>query len=227
MREVHGICWPRTATVGTITAASDLMRGEFAAMQGEDAIVACELVPAGKYRNGAPRAWCRTHQTYWGVNADLAALAHTGLRRCARHAEPMCYALDPPRLSVAAHPGVVIRCAGADRVKVNVLEGKSAAVAIDVAGAGVFAAAGIVRVTITPPAVQAYVEARRSGQPLGCVDCARCGHPHLDLGDFARAMHRRHYCGNCGNDSTHSAAAIVSSPLHALCAAYGSRLSFI
>lgn len=227
MRAVHGVCWTRTGTVGNIALASDLIRGEFRANQGEDALVACELVAAGKYRNGAPRAWCRTHQAYWGVNADLATLAQTGLRRCSRYAEPMAYALDPPLLDVMGHPGVIIRCSGPDRLKVNVLEGKSAAVAIDVAGASLFDNADIVRVNITPPAAQAYVEARRSGLPLGCVSCAKCRHPHLDLGDFAHHTHRRHYCGNCGNDSTHSTTPVISSPLHALCIAFGSRLSFV
>ena len=226
MRAARGLCWPHSATVGNLTAASDLLQGSFPSSQGKDAIVACQLVAAGKYRNGAARAWCRIHQAYWGVNADLAALAHSGRRQCARHAEPMYYALDPPLLNIASHAGVIIRCAGPDRLKVNVLAGQSAAVAIDVAGAGIFAP-DIARVAITPPAVLAYIDARRSGQALGCVACARCGHPHLDLGDFAHAVHRRHYCGNCGNDSTHSDGAMISSPLHALCMAYGARLSFI
>jgi hypothetical protein len=226
MRTVHGVCWRRTGTVGNIAVADDVLHGEFPSSHGHDARLACELVPAGKYRNGAPRAWCRSHQTYWGVNADLAALAHTGLRRCSLHAEAMSYALDVPVIDVQRHAGVVIRCAGTDSLKVNVLAEKTAALAIDVAGAGVFTAPDITRVHITPPAVAAYVEARRSGNALGCVHCAKCGHPHLDLGDFALTLHRRHYCGHCGNDSTHSPTAIISSPLHALCMAYGPRLSF-
>lgn len=227
MREAHGICWTHTGTVGNIAVADDLVRGEFKARDGADAIVACHLVPAGKYRNGAPRAWCRTHQTYWGVNADLAVLAQTGIRRCQRYAEPMGYAIDPPLLDVMRYPGIIVRYAGTDRIKVNVLEGKSAAVAIDVRGTAMFDNPDITRINITPPAVRAYIEARLSGQPLGCVSCAKCRHPHLDLGDFARTTHRRHYCGHCGNDSTHSDGPMISSPLHALCIAFGSRLSFV
>ncbi len=227
MRAVRGICWMHAGTVGNITPVDDLLHGNFAARDGDDAIVACALVAAGKYRNGAARAWCRTHQVYWGVKADLAALAHTGIRRCAQHAEPMAYALDAPLLDVARLAGLVIGCAGPNRLTVNLLEGRHAALAIDVAGAAIFTADDIRRVNITPPAVQAYVDARRAGHPLGCINCARCQHPHLDLGDFARTVHRRHYCGNCGNDSTHSPQAMVSSPLHALCMAFGSRLAFV
>jgi len=227
MRTVRGICWPRSGTVGAITPDSALLQGDFGALHGDDAIVACALVPAGKYRNGAARAWCRTHQCYWGVKADLADLAHTGCRRCALHAAPMAYALDPPTLFIPSHASVIIGCADPDRLQVNVLASPVAALAIDLGGAGVFASDVIVRVYITQPAVQAYLLAKTGGERLGCVDCARCGHPHLDLGDFARHTHRRHYCGNCGSDSTHSKEAIISSPLHALCAHYGNRLSFI
>jgi hypothetical protein len=70
-----------------------------------------------------------------------------------------------------------------------------------------------VQLNITPPAAQAFAAALQSGTPLDCSDCARCGHPHLDLGSFALAPHRRHSCGHCGHDASHSATAIVSSPL--------------
>ncbi len=226
MRTVRGVCWRRTGTVGNIALADDLLHGVFPARQGQDALLACELVAAGKYRNGAPRAWCRSHQTYWGVNADLATLAQTGQRRCTLHAEAMSYTLDAPLIDVHAHAGVIVRSAGQDALKINILEGNSAAVAIDVSASALFDAPEITRVHLTPPAVATYVAARRSGLALGCVCCARCGHPHLDLGDFALKLHRRHYCGHCGNDSTHSTSAFISSPLHALCQAFGARLSF-
>ena len=48
---------------------------------------------------------------------------------------------------------------------------------------------------------------------MGCINCSHCGYPHLDLGYFARRPHRKHFCANCGHDSTPSSAAMVSTPL--------------
>lgn len=51
---------------------------------------------------------------------------------------------------------------------------------------------------------------------MSCVNCTHCGYPHLDLGDFALKPHRKHFCGNCGYDSTWSDGPIVSTPLKPL-----------
>ena len=48
------------------------------------------------------------------------------------------------------------------------------------------------------------------------VTCKKCGYPHLDLGDFATSPHKKHFCGNCGNDSIWSPEPIVSTPLKPL-----------
>jgi hypothetical protein len=82
--------------------------------------------------------------------------------------------------------------------------------ALAIAARGVFTRPDIAQVNVTPPALAAMRYAD------GCVDCARCGHPHLDLGEFAARPHRRHTCGHCGHDATHSGAAIISNPLFAL-----------
>ncbi|RSZ55579.1 hypothetical protein HF313_08880 [Massilia atriviolacea] len=225
-RQAAGICWPLDATVGHIAVESDRVSGEFPADQGLDGVLDCLLVAAGKYRNGAARHWCRTHQTYWGVKADLAAWAASGRQRCARHADKMGYALHPPVIDLAACAGATIAGtadgameaaiarAGASTAPLTL---RCAALAIrDSGGSALFPGTAIVQVNITPPALLAYSAARAAGQALGCVNCARCAHPHLDLGSFAQTPHRRHYCGNCGSDSTHSPDAMISSPLHAL-----------
>jgi hypothetical protein len=51
---------------------------------------------------------------------------------------------------------------------------------------------------------------------MSCITCKKCGYPHLDLGDFAISPHKKHFCGNCGNDSIWSAEPIVSTPLKPL-----------
>lgn len=216
-----GMCWPLQASTGDLAVSTANITGHFGAGAGLDAVVQCALRPAGKFRNGAARHWCRTHQCYWGTQADLAEAQATQGQRCRQHAGPMGYALYPELFDPMQFHAATLR-PGQDgtlqlRARADLggalLARDTSALAIDCrALPGVFHA-DIVQLNITPPAVQAWTAALLAGVPLGCSDCARCGHPHLDLGDFALAPHRRHTCGHCGHDATYSAAAIVSTPL--------------
>lgn len=217
MQERRGICWSHATTVGNIAVASGMLR--FA-----NGRVACDFTPAGKYRNGAARWWCRTHQAYWGVKADLAGFDPAREKVCSKHGDPLDVVLDPLVLDMARRARVRISASTtALHVRADSVEGEFPAIVIT-GIAGVFASSDIAQVNVTPPAVLALVHARRT-QP-GCLDCARCGYPHLDLGAFAVNEHRRHYCGNCGNDSTHSTIPLVSNPLFPLETHYSGRLSF-
>ena len=82
--------------------------------------------------------------------------------------------------------------------------------------AKLFGNSDITKVNITPPAAFEFVCALGKGREMGCASCSHCGYPHLDLGDFARTPHRKHFCANCGRDSTWSKTAIVSTPLKPL-----------
>lgn len=229
MQERRGICWSHAGTVGNIAVAQagTRLRGEF-----DRALFDCAFSPAGKYRNGAARWWCRTHQGYWGVKADLEALEAHGARRCRFGGDPLAFVLDPLVLDLRRFSSVRIAASGAG-MHVRA-QPATASVGIDaffraiaLSGIdGVFAHCGIDQVNVTPPALRALSDARRGARLLGCVDCARCGYPHLDLNEFARREHRRHYCGNCGCDSTHSKTAIVSNPLIALDRHFAGRLTF-
>ncbi len=220
MRERRGICWSHATTVGNIAVASAMLRGDF-----ERALVACDFTRAGKYRNGAARWWCRTHQAYWGVKADLAGFDPARQKACGAAASPIHFVLDPMvldmqhvasvRISVAGD-GVHVLAAGA--IPIDSVFPAVAITGID----GVFANPAITQINVTPPALQAFV----AGRSLGCLDCARCAYPHLDLGSFAQSEHRRHYCGNCGCDSTHSKSPIVSTPLCALSEHFAGRITF-
>ncbi len=228
-RQAAGICWPHGGTVGHLTVTTTQIDGIFRERQGDDAIVQCQLVPAGKYRNGAARAWCRTHQHYWGVKADLAALAASGVARCACHGHKMGYVLDPLVLDLRHVERIVVAGdQGGMRVRaVPRAQGEAALVTTVPALAIVpdmplFGDCAIVQVNITPPALAALPAAGAGA--VACIACARCGHPHLDLGAFASTAHKRHYCGYCGHDATHSSAACVSNPLSCLMLTYGARL---
>lgn len=213
------MCWPHSATVGHIAVTTPFVRGSFAAAHGSDGLACCDMTPAGKYRNGAARAWCRTHQQYWGTRADLADLAAHGTEHCARHAEPMHYVLDPVVLDLNAASVGISLAGGALAVQIDGAVTTLPALAFRYDPASrIFPARDIVQINITP-AVVAALQA-----PSECVCCAKCGHPHLDLGSFGSTAHKRHYCGHCGSDSTHSKHPIVSNPLVPLLSYYREAL---
>lgn len=81
---------------------------------------------------------------------------------------------------------------------------------------GLFGSDDITRVNVTPPAAFEFVRSLEAKRTMDCIDCSTCGYPHLDLGDFATTPHRKHFCGNCGRDSTWSRGPIVSTPLKPL-----------
>ena len=236
-QDTVGICWPHGGTVGCATLTATSMRGHFPSTEGDDARVVCTFVAAGKYRNGAARSWCRTHQQYWGVKADLAVLSATGTQRCARHAEPMGYLLQPRAIDIKQYTSVTMSLRADNALQVSALPAIAGVVAFNQRCKAValvhhradalFTNADIVHITITPVLVHAWCSALQSGKRLGCVDCTRCGHPHLDLGTFSEREHRRHYCGNCGHDGTHSSQAIVSTPIFSLLKFYGARLRVV
>ena len=216
-----GICWPLHASTGHLAVTTPLITGHFRAGAGEDAVIVCDLLPAGKFRNGAARHWCRTHQCYWGTRADLAAQQAGQPMRCRQHASPMGYVLYPELFDPMQFHAATLRLGpdGLLQLRARADDGGALfsrdlpALAIDCRALPGLFPPNVVQLNITPAAAQAFAAALQASAPLDCSDCARCGHPHLDLGSFALAPHRRHSCGHCGHDASHSAAPIVSTPL--------------
>jgi len=91
---------------------------------------------------------------------------------------------------------------------------------------GLFSANDIERLNITPPAALEFVLALDADRELTCIACSHCHYPHLDLGDFARKPHRKHFCANCGRDSTWSKEPIVSTPLKPIYDEFSGNSSF-
>ncbi len=228
------ICWSYGRTLGNIAVFSPSLLGDFPAKSGAGATLPCDFVHAGKYRNGVERWWCRTHQTHWGKKADLHSFSQSRVMACANHAQAMHYVVGPLEVRVAEYREVAIWCelppaistapAARRPPKLHVrLLRRSGSRAIDTehealslihdSDAHLFGNDEISRVNITPPAAIEFVCALEFNRQLSCVDCSHCGCPHLDLGDFARKAHRKHFCANCGRDSTWSREPIVSSPL--------------
>jgi len=238
MSQAPAICWSYGRTLGNIAVFSQSVLGSFSASFGDDAVLPCDFVNAGKFRHGADRWWCRTHQAHWGTKADHESYARLGQMTCANHDQKMNYVVGPYELQVNGLPEAGVWCSmpaalstqpileSPPKIHVHVREtdgGKkmidrdfSAIAMLYSQSSGLFGDLDITRVNITPPAAYEFVRALELGREMGCVNCSHCGYPHLDLGDFAETPHRKHFCANCGRDSTWSKTAIVSTPLKPL-----------
>lgn len=232
----EAICWSYGRTLGNIAVSNEEILGQFPDKEGEDAILDCDIVAAGKMRNGQERWWCRTHQAHWGRKADIASAAQQGVMRCSGHEQPMSYVVDPQHINIHDHAEVGIWCSmppaithkgesamRRPKIHVHVRAKPGADKSIDQdfkalslhynARDNLFGNAEITKVHLTPPAALEFVLALETGKAMGCINCRDCGYPHLDLGEFARKAHSKHLCGNCGRDNTWSKEPIASTPL--------------
>lgn len=238
MSQAPAICWSYGRTLGNIAVYSQSVLGSFPENTGIDAVLPCDFVNAGKFRHGADRWWCRTHQAHWGIKADHEAYSQLGELMCANHDQRMNYVIAPYELNVDEFLEVGIWCSmppgistepiqdSLPKIHVHVrkeLNGKKivdrdfpAIAMLYSSQSKLFGNSDITQVNITPPAAFEFVRGLELGREMDCISCSYCGYPHLDLGDFARNPHRKHFCANCGRDSTWSKKAIVSTPLKPL-----------
>lgn len=234
----EAVCWAPGRTIGNIAVSSEEAFGMFEGTAGEDAILPCQIIPAGKYRHGAKRWYCKTHQVHWGTKADFAAASESGEVNCSNHLMKMSYVINPLEIEFKDFEEIGIWCSlppalsSEDTVprapKIHVhkrfSEGQKKAIDRDFDAVvcsynqdlGLFQNTEITKIQVTPPAAFEFVRSIEEGRVMSCVSCKNCGYPHLDLGDFAVKPHRKHFCGNCGNDSIWSTGPIVSTPLKPL-----------
>ncbi|MEH1797082.1 hypothetical protein [Nostoc sp.] len=236
--QANAICWASGRTLGNIAVFSESILGSFPAQAGDDALLPCDFVHAGKFRHGADRWWCRIHQTHWGTKADHESYERLGVMHCANHSQPMNYTLAPLEINVNDSAEVGIWCSLPAALSTQPIESHGSKIHVHLRpkikgtktvdqdfdaisllyhqDLGLFANPEITRVNITPPAAFEFMCATEENREMTCINCSKCGYPHLDLGDFARKPHRKHFCGNCGCDSTWSSSHIVSTPLKPL-----------
>ena len=234
--EAKAICWANDRTLGNIAVFNEAILGSFPGKRGADAIVPCDIVNAGKFRHGAQRWWCRTHQIHWGTKADFAAYRDSGTLQCANHHQHMNYVVSPLEIDFTEYAEVGIWCSMPAAISTKPIKSRQPRIHVHLrenAGDAIktidrdfsaiallykpeldlFQADEITRINVTPPAALEFVLALEDGRDMDCINCNKCGYPHLDLGDFAKKPHRKHFCGNCGSDSIWSKEAIVSTPL--------------
>jgi hypothetical protein len=110
MTEESAICWSYGRTLGNIAVFNQSLLGRFPDKAGKDATLPCDFVNAGKFRHGANRWWCRTHQAHWGTVADLESYAAAGVMTCGAHGQAMNYVVSPFVLDLEAYAEVGIWC---------------------------------------------------------------------------------------------------------------------
>jgi hypothetical protein len=84
--------------------------GIFEGRSGDDAILPCQIIPAGKFRNGAKRWYCKTHQIHWGAKADSAAASESGEVVCSNHLTKMSYVINPLEIEFRDFEEIGIWC---------------------------------------------------------------------------------------------------------------------
>jgi hypothetical protein len=232
------VCWAPNTTIGNIAVSSEEAFGMFDGAFGNDAVLPCQIIPSGKFRHGAKRWYCKTHQIHWGTKADFAAAEEFGEVKCSNHLTKMNYVINPLDLEFNEFEEIGIWCSlppglstemivpRAPKIHVHKRFSNSPIKKLDrdfdaivcsySQELGLFKNTEITKIQVTPPAAFEFVRSLEEGREMSCVSCQRCGYPHLDLGDFAIKPHKKHFCGNCGNDSMWSTGPIVSTPLKPL-----------
>jgi hypothetical protein len=246
----NAICWSYGRTLGNIAVFNQTVLGTFPGAEGSNANLACDFVDAGKFRHGKERWWCRTHQCHWGTKADIAAAHSSGEMICANHDQAMCYVTSPYELDLSKYAEIGIWCSlpaaitssghvpqRPPKIHLHVREHENGPKIIDgdfnaisliySPSSGLFGSEQITRVHLTPPAAFEFLKGVLNNIHMDCVNCSHCGYPHLDLGSFASIPHRKHFCGNCGRDSTWSKMAIASTPLKPIHDQFSSASKFI
>ncbi|MGS0969604.1 hypothetical protein [Burkholderia glumae] len=233
------VTWSYGRTLGDIATANPNTIAAFPSAAGRNVVVGCEIVTAGKFRNGRPRYWCRTHQKHWGVRADVADSARYGVMRCAQQSELMWYLVNPTSVALDQNAEVGVWCSmPAAMTSQGILQRRYPKIHVHVRTQvngpkvidqdfdaltlsfnpvpGLFGSTLIDRVHVTPPAAKEFVLSLESGKAVSCFNCRDCGAPHLDLGGFSNTPHRKHLCGNCGRDNTWTREPRISNPLKPL-----------
>ena len=232
------VCWAPNTTIGNIAVSSEETFGKFEGKSGNDALLPCQIIPSGKFRHGEKRWYCKTHQVHWGNKADFAAASEFGEVLCSNHLAKMSYVVSPLEVEFNEFEETGIWCSLPPALSSDEITPRSPKIHIHKRFSGeekkvldrdfdavvcsynqnlaLFQNTKITKIQVTPPAAFEFVRSIEEGRPMACVSCKRCGYPHLDLGDFANKPHKKHFCGNCGNDSIWSSEAIVSTPLKPL-----------
>jgi hypothetical protein len=205
------LAWSERSTVGhaVLTQGSSLYDLVASGKSGAK-VLPCDLIDAGKFRHGAPRQWCKTHQCAFGVKADLER------GRCSSADIPVEVLKYPPvfngDLSVwfATKPAIFIgdrRRKFQEGIHVHQYDADGRK-KIDATFPACILRTPQGLFAVTPTVARSRLMALISGTDQQDAQCPKCKHLHNDLGHFAEKPHKMHLCGTCGGmfwTETHTA----------------------
>ncbi|MFK8067143.1 MAG: hypothetical protein AB8D52_02765 [Gammaproteobacteria bacterium] len=230
------ICWSKNNTIGNIALCSEEIFDPTSKKSAVDVVLPCQFIPAGKFRHGVKRWYCKTHQTHWGTKADFMTAFESGELCCKNHLKRMSYVINPYDLEFKNFKEIIIRCTlppalSSDKIpkrppQIHVEKRVKNDQKIDLNFDALICSyydqttslpnPQITKIQVTSITAFEFVRAVDEGRELSCVTCKKCNHAHLDLGDYAEKPHRKHFCGNCGNDNVWTKDKAISTPLKPL-----------
>lgn len=186
----------------------------------------CEIVAVGKFRNGRPKVWCKTHAQ---VVKDVGATACT---QSGSLLTLRCLSLDVDRyaggLGIWGSLPPAIDTATSDMDTESLLEGvhvharpePKAKKEID----ETYDVVALFRdeqllVMLDAGSATALVQSRIAGLEPKSIQCPHCHAGHIDEGWFAVTPHRKHQCLCCGREfyqKTSHAGNVIEEPLKAI-----------
>lgn len=193
----------------------------------------CQLIEAGKFRNGKPRWWCCTHQIHYGIKEDLEK------GQCRNAELELRYAYNPWKLDVAEYPGgvgvwaalppFISTCKRLPKrnnqahpilgIHVHCRKEPEGKKCIDATFPTVVLPTPdplktyYEAIYVSQPAALAYLVSQEMGLRTETLKCKYCNTPHCDLGFFAQSPHKKHLCGNCGQIFQATKHLSISNPL--------------
>lgn len=210
----YAVIWSDAHTLGhiAIEQGNEVLAAIPQEAGKETTYLPCQLIDAGKFRNGKPRWWCRTHQVHFGKKADI--------KHCCNAHVAMNFAYNPLDLDIDKYLGGVGIWAALPPAICTRPEGASEPTGIHVHARKTAGGHKVIDKTfpcitlsfleslglstmkmhVTPPSAVAWLDATERGVEMDVCRCTFCHVPHLDLGYFAQNPHKRHLCGNCGRE---------------------------
>ncbi|MBN8693516.1 MAG: hypothetical protein J0L69_09985 [Bacteroidetes bacterium] len=174
----------------------------------------CKIEYMGKYRNGKPKFWCKTHFAL----AD--SIGFETPEKCRKHDLPKInendkYVLDPneweggvgvwgsldPVYNTSPHighdSGIHLHTrqeeTGEKQIDYTFKEIEVITPQKDLFG-------NEQRIMLNTEIAHAYTASMVFGKDMKCINCPNCNQPHIDADFFAVTYHKKHMCTYCGKD---------------------------
>lgn len=167
----------------------------------------CSVTSVGKFRNGSPKAWCKTHARVVRSAVDNMCPGKGIALKLS------CLSLDVDRhsggIGIWGSLPPAIDTANANVDEESLLRGVHVHARTDLKSRkevdNTYDVVALYRgnelvVTLDTASSTALVQSRIAGVESSLIRCPRCGAEHIDEGRFAVTPHRKHQCMCCGRE---------------------------